>query len=109
MLQFIVVNAEDVEYFPLVDEGKIWVNCFLDQREALNTTNYNDGYYEFYCLEFKGDTTIEGTAYKKLYRYPLGEQLNTERSYPVAYMCENEKKVRVICNAKHRSNGQNEW
>lgn len=64
MACFTSVNASEYKYIPIVREGVQWVyNCRFFDAE-LNRSNYTS-----MTLEFKGDTTINGYEYKKLYRW----------------------------------------
>ena len=55
-------SCERAEYTPLVDESLTWSYCDVVKRDM---DQYDMTYTRYY---FKGDTTINGTTYKKLYQ-----------------------------------------
>ena len=71
-----VLQAQEYEYVPLVREGVEW--------------GYTGDLGDYRC-QIKGDTIIDGTTYKKFYRYTTcGLQKNTPCYVAVR---ENDKKV----------------
>lgn len=54
-------------YMPMVREGVKWV--YNDEYSSYNEPDIGPKVMRIYTLEIKGDTIIEGTAYKKCYRH----------------------------------------
>lgn len=82
-----MAKSVEYEYMPLVEEGKVWVYDTPGNKYGADTE----------CMmEFKGDTTINGAVFKKLYFYDTKNL--TSPKWPIAYMCETEKKVYAIAN-----------
>lgn len=73
--------AAEYEYMPLVQEGKVW------EYQARDNGNQSDNVC---MMEFRGDTLINDTTFKKLYFYDT--KTLTSPQWPLAYMCEIEKK-----------------
>lgn len=63
LFSFFLSNAQNYEYIPLVNEGKIWSYCNVVKVES---DSYDLKYSQF---EFKGDTTVNSAIYKKLYMH----------------------------------------
>ena len=74
--------AAEYEYMPLVQEGKVW------EYQARDNGNQSDNVC---MMEFRGDTLINDTTFKKLYFYDT--KTLTSPQWPLAYMCEIDKKV----------------
>ena len=84
------------DYQPMVREGVKWV--FLNSDVAIDDDYEGEdlkfvgkGDFPFY-LEFKGDTTINGLTYKKLY-CSLSREYDAGKLRPVAYLREEDKCV----------------
>ena len=61
------VSALADDYLPMLREGVQWVNRYII-REHAEPSHY--GEQSFYSYEIKGDTTVNGVAYKKCHYYP---------------------------------------
>ena len=84
------VQAQESEYVPVVREGVKRVYLY-DKGVDEN------GPFVFYTEEMRGDTTINGIPFKKLYRYFSGE-LDVNTTYPYAYIREVDKKDYAVLN-----------
>lgn len=76
------VSAAEYAYMPLVQEGKVWV------YKSKTGANLSDS---ICMMEFRGDTVINDTTFKKLYFYDTKTLASPK--WPLAYMCEIDKKV----------------
>lgn len=74
--------AAEYDYLPLVQEGKVW------EYRALDNGRQSDSVC---MMEFRGDTIINDTTFKKLYFYDTKTLASPQ--WPLAYMCEMGKKV----------------
>ncbi|MBR6284331.1 MAG: hypothetical protein IKR25_08585 [Muribaculaceae bacterium] len=84
------MSAQDTSYTPLVREGVRWVYLFYEAWD--NGSNWV-GHGEFvYYLEFRGDTIVDSTTYKKLY-CTLNPLESEQSARPVALMRENDRHV----------------
>lgn len=72
-------------YVPVVREGIEW--GYVDDYFAFDLGGYN-----FFRLQFKGDTIVDGVDYKKLYAYSAPE-LDVKKATLYALMREEDKKV----------------
>ena len=63
------VMAQESSYHPFLKEGKTW-NCRLTERVNETANNVETCYLQTttYGLRINGDTVINGTTYKKLYK-----------------------------------------
>ena len=85
-------SAQDCEYIPFVREGVQWV-CYYDNTGD----NYEyDPFFapgkNYFTLEIKGDTTIEGIVYKKMHKYS-GKCINEQEDTVLVYLREKDKVV----------------
>ncbi len=87
------VQAQEYEYVPLVREGVKRVYLYDKGWHGMP----NGGPFVYYTDEMRGDTTINGIPFKKLYRYFTGE-LDVSTTYPYAYIREVDKKVYAVLN-----------
>lgn len=76
------VSSAEYAYMPLVQEGKVWV------YKSKTGANLSDS---ICMMEFRGDTVINDTTFKKLYFYDTKTLASPK--WPLAYMCEIDKKV----------------
>ncbi len=73
---------------PFVEEGKKWVIRFA---HGTNENPYTEDWVEYFIYTAKGDTLINGTNYKKIYRRTLQTvKDNQEESADVFQMTEND-------------------
>ena len=87
-------EPDGYEYVPFVREGVKWTYSIIDYR-------YEDDYYSnpargdnvvYRTLEIKGDTVINGKAYKKMHKYS-GDAINEEHDTIPVYLREEDKMV----------------
>lgn len=104
-----MVTAQECEYTPLVQEGVRWVYLYSDVTaddiyDPVTDEDYpiwlGKGDYAYF-MEFRGDTIINGTAYKKLYS-SLSRQFDEKKMRPVAYLREADKRVYGISDPEGR-------
>ena len=86
--EWITTIPED-EYMPLLREGVKWV--YIETQYGYNHNGVDFDYSRFYNIEMKGDTTIDGTTYKKCYRYSGVDWSNT--GYII---CSNTKPIALL-------------
>ena len=79
-----VLQAQEYEYVPLVQEGVEWGYY---QYNPVHPENNG-----FIRLQFEGDTLLDGKTYKKLYMYK-GCDFTSDRSTLVDFMREENKTV----------------
>lgn len=85
-----VAVAQEAEYAPIVREGV--------KRVYLYDKAFDEhGPFVYYTDEMRGDTTINGIAFKKLYRY-FTDELDENTTYPYAYIREVDKKIYAVLN-----------
>ena len=78
----VVAYAAGSDYTPLVQEGRVWVYAANENRKGADS---------ICMMEFKGDTIINDTVFKKLYFYDNKKLASPQ--WPIGYMCEIDKKV----------------
>ncbi len=92
--------AQDFEYVPFVREGVKWV-CYY---ENLGYNNILDPYYNpgrnYFTLEIKGDTIIDGKCYKAMHKYG-GAAINTANDTIPLYLREQNHIVYGIAPEGH--------
>lgn len=81
-----LMSAAAQEYTPLVQEGRVWVY----------DSDGNFGGDTVCMMEFRGDTIINDTVFKKLFFYDTKKLASPQ--WPLAYMCEIDKKVYTVSN-----------
>ncbi len=84
------VSAVEYEYMPLVQEGKVWEYRALENDDRKKSDS-------IFIMEFRGDTLINDTTFKKLYFYDTKTLASPQ--WPLAYMCEIDKKVYARTNS----------
>jgi hypothetical protein len=85
---------DDYEYVPFVREGVKWV-YFYDNSEAMGNPLINPDYEpgkNYFNLELKGDTVINGKTYKAMHKYS-GASINWENDTIPVYLREEDKIV----------------
>ena len=78
------------EYIPLLREGVKWV--YIETKYGMYGDSGDD--YEiprFYTIEMRGDTVIDGTTYKKCYRYSDVDWSNED-----VIFCSNSKPLALL-------------
>ena len=84
--------AQEYEYVPFVREGVKWV-YYINNYHFDLTVNPAQGCNTCYrTLEIKGDTVINGKAYKAMHKYS-GEEINWEEDTVPVYLREEDKVV----------------
>ena len=83
----VVAYAAGSDYTPLVQEGRVWVYAVNENRKGADS---------ICMMEFKGDTIINDTVFKKLYFYDNKKLASPQ--WPIGYMCEIDKKVYAMSN-----------
>jgi len=85
------LSAQEYEYVPFVREGVKWVCYYYDYG-----TSYMNQYFKpgknYFTLELKGDTVIDGKEYKALHKYG-GEEINTADDTVLVYLREKDRVV----------------
>ena len=84
--------AQVYEYVPFVREGIKWV-YFYDNSEAMGNPLINPDYEpgkNYFNLELKGDTVINGKTYKAMHKYS-GSSINWENDTVPVYLREENK------------------
>lgn len=82
------------EYLPLVEEGKTW--HYKIPYDTVGTAMCNEGATEC-SLTMRGDTVIDGLAYKKIF---FADRKAPNMPWPVAYMREENKVVTTKGNSE---------
>lgn len=98
--------AQKDNYVPLVREGVRWIYLYYDNPYTYMNEGEGLGEQAYY-FEFKGDTTIMGKEWKKLY---CGFDINSPISptlKPIAFMRESDKHVSLIMNEEGRDQYEN--
>src|SRR5437016_3803060 len=70
-----LVAATAQTYQPFPEENVVWTQLNYASQQSYESANY-------YTFFIKGDTTLNGTSYKKMY----STNAFTEQVYPVFYM-----------------------
>lgn len=83
------LSAVADDYLPMLREGVQWVNRYII-REHAEPSHY--GEQSFYSYEIKGDTTVNGVAYKKCHYYP-GEVKDRSHDSIIALLREQDSAV----------------
>ena len=98
------LTAQDFEYVPFVREGVKWV-CYYDN---LGYNSILDQYYNpgrnYFTLEIKGDTIIDGKCYKAMHKYG-GAAINTANDTVPLYLREENHIVYGIAPEGHHYSG----
>jgi hypothetical protein len=81
------------EYTPLVREGAEWK--YTDTYTCIENETHTGSLELFHKIQLKGDTIMGGTTYKKCYVYSTCA-LDAAKTYPIAYLREEGKKVYVV-------------
>ena len=95
------VVAQDNNYVPFVREGVKWV-CYYDNTSwyPLIDQWFSEG-RNYFTLEIKGDTVIDGKHYKPIHKYS-GDCINTENdTIPLFLREENKTVFAVLCKYYH--------
>ena len=80
--------AQEYEYVPLVREGVKWEYFYIDENKSVG----QEPGLGLFTLEFRGDTLIGGTTYKKMYINYDGKE------YLADFMREENKRVYFVKN-----------
>ena len=75
--------AQADDYMPLLREGVKWV--YAEEYEDWDGTTKR-----LYSMEVKGDTVIDGTTYKKVYRISLDSTWTSPKYYEAAKCSETQ-------------------
>ena len=78
------------EYVPLLREGVKWV-CLETKYGIYGDAGDDYAIPRFYTIEIKGDTVIDGTTYKKCYRYSDVDWSNED-----VMICSNTKPLALL-------------
>ena len=90
--------AQEYEYVPFVREGVKWV-CFYNNSSDIPNPNVAPG-KNYFILELKGDTTINGKTYKAMHKYS-GFAINMANDTVPVYLREEDRIVYgIIPNGK---------
>ena len=87
--------AQEYEYVPFVREGVKWVYYIQNYSDIDHPNPKLPEGFLYYCLEFKGDTVINGKTYKAMHKYH-GNAINWENDTVPVYMREENKVVYAI-------------
>jgi type IX secretion system substrate protein len=68
ILTFFQSNILNAQYLPLVEESKYWIYYDFQKRPRPTTG---------FLITIKGDTIVQNTVYKKVYKYELGGEVKT--------------------------------
>ena len=86
------MTAQENEYVPFVREGVQWV-CYYNH---INSYDFKDVYFHigknYFTLEIKGDTVIDGKTYKAMHKY-CGDAINPENDTVLVYLREEDRIV----------------
>ena len=94
--------AQEYEYVPFVREGVKWVYYYIYHGNPFSPDDPNLALGKVYLtLEFRGDTVINGKAYKAMHKY-FGDAINEENDTVPIYMRDEDKKVYgIVTDSKH--------
>ena len=84
--------AQD-DYTPFVREGVQWV-CYFDNYKDFDVMGFQPG-RTFFTLEIKGDTVIDGKAYKAMHKY-CGDAIDPLNDTILVYLREENRIVYAI-------------
>ena len=85
--------AQEYEYVPFVREGVQWV-CYFENYKDFDVMGFQPG-RTFFTLELKGDTVIDGKAYKAMHKYS-GNAIDPENDTVLVYLREENRIVYAI-------------
>ena len=84
--------AQD-DYTPFVREGVQWV-CYFENYKDFDVMGFQPG-RTFFTLEIKGDTVIDGKAYKAMHKYS-GNAIDPDNDTVLVYLREENRIVYAI-------------
>jgi len=84
--------SQEYEYVPFVRDGVKWVYYFINADDYIPVSPVLPQGTEFFTLELKGDTVIEGKTYKAMHKYH-GTAINSENDTIPIYLREENKIV----------------
>ncbi|MBR3728098.1 MAG: dockerin type I repeat-containing protein [Muribaculaceae bacterium] len=85
--------AQEADYTPFVREGVQWV-CYFENYKDFDVMGFQPG-RTFFTLELKGDTVIDGKAYKAMHKYS-GNAIDPENDTVLVYLREENRIVYAI-------------
>ena len=91
LLGFSQMGAQESDYVPFVREGVQWI-CYYNNTGSCSTDKYFNIGKNYFTLEIKGDTVIDGKTYKAMHKY-CGEAINTENDTVLVYLREEDRIV----------------
>ena len=84
--------AQEYEYVPFVREGVKWIYWTHNVQDDYVVDGQIIPYRKYHKLEIKGDTVINGMAYKALHKYS-GHAIDEENDTVPIYLREADRKV----------------
>ena len=92
--------AQETEYVPFVREGVKWVCYYHHYNQDNNFDKYYHPGRNYFTLEIKGDTVIDGKCYKAMHKYS-GTAINTANDTIPLYLREENQIVYGISPEGH--------